>query len=190
MANHYPNPIIVLKVTTSVLIWHNESAFEMNPDLWKNKVIWAQNSLKNGQKILKFYLWDHPVLLLPPLKVDFEPQFLPLLLPNRCHQPAKVKISVTQPFLQGLTRLIRNNGCIASSQYRILLLEKTKMIVSQVVNSKQNYFSTLHKIVSDISAIFFQKPTSLMTHLSSRLFEYWKFQFSAPVSKFRIFQLQ
>ena len=82
------------------------------------------------------------------LHLDF---FLLFLRINVSHslQKIKEKIVVTQPFPRGLTRLIWYNGCIT-----ILLLEKTKMIVSPVVNSKQNYFSTLHKMVSDISAIF------------------------------------
>ena len=69
--------------------------------------------------------------------------------PPTCKRNKREIIVVTQPFPPGLTRHIRNNGCIT-----ILLLEKTKMIVSPVVNSKQNYFSTLHKMVSDILAIF------------------------------------
>ena len=116
------------------------------------------NKNQSSNWFLKYfwYLWDHLALLLPPLKADFVPRFPPPLLPPNqpipLLQPAKEtkeKTVVTQPFPPGLTRHIRNNGCIT-----ILLLEKTKMIVSPVVNSKQNYFSTLHKMVSDILAIF------------------------------------
>ena len=120
---------------------------------WKNKVTINKNQSLNwlSSKRCTFGIILFFLLLLVwrmILHLDF---FLLFLRINVSHslQKIKEKIVVTQPFPRGLTRLIWYNGCIT-----ILLLEKTKMIVSPVVNSKQNYFSTLHKMVSDISAIF------------------------------------